>query len=72
MTLEESAQAAFVGFEAESRQMIGNLLPALVLLAHRADEFKMRRELRLKWFSGHGENQAAVGTVWQMLALIGS
>ena len=53
MPLEERAHAALVGLGAESRQMIGDFLPALALAAQHGDEFKMRREFRLKRFSGH-------------------
>ena len=53
MAFEERANATLVAGDAERLEMINDLLPAMTLPAHLRDERKVRREFRLKGFSGH-------------------
>ena len=53
VTFEKRADASLVARDAERLEMINDLLPALPLPAHLRDEHEVRREFRLKRFSGH-------------------
>ena len=53
MTFEKRADASLVARDAERFEMINDLLPALPLATHLRDEREVRREFRLKRFSGH-------------------
>ena len=53
MAFEKRADASLVARDAERFEMINDLLPALPLPAHLRDEREVRREFRLKRFSGH-------------------
>ncbi len=53
MAFEKRANASLVTRSAERLEMINDLLPALPLPAHLCDEREVRREFRLKRFSGH-------------------
>ena len=53
MAFEKRADASLVARDVERFEMINDLLPALALPAHLRDEREVRREFRLKRFSGH-------------------
>ena len=53
MTFEKCADASLVARDAQRLEMINDLLPTLPLSAHLRDEREVRREFRLKRFSGH-------------------
>ena len=70
MAFKKRTEIAPVGFDAEGGQMIDDLLPAFVLAAHRDKEVEMRRELRLKWFSGHSCGSKTVVTGCDLLSVV--
>ena len=53
VALEKRADASLVARDAQRLEMINDLLPTLPLSAHLRDEREVRREFRLKRFSGH-------------------
>ena len=53
MAFEERANAALVGGDTDRAEMINDVLPTLSLPADFGNEREVRREFRLKRFSGH-------------------
>ena len=53
MAFKKRANASLVARDTERLEMINDLLPTLPLPAHLRDEREVRREFRLKRFSGH-------------------